>query len=107
MHAVLSLFYFYIHVLGPSYTLNHVAHAGMLFDLHAALTSLRVCVLVGQSRAGVRVPADLAAARASRFRLGARAELAGDACLLALANSLRCDPAELVREARTLDKHSC
>lgn len=31
--------------------------------------------------------------------LGARAELAGDTCLLALANSLRCDPAELVREA--------
>ena len=40
-------------------------------------------------------------ARASRFRLGARAELAGDTSLLALANSLRSDPADLVREART------
>ena len=33
------------------------------------------------------------------LRLGARAELAGDPCLLALAGSLQNDPAEVVREA--------
>ena len=37
--------------------------------------------------------------RHATSRLGARAELAGETCLLALASSLQSDPAEMVREA--------